>query len=120
LIGVNDSNIAAGFYFDAGGSPHGYTYDNGAKTFTSVTLPASFNAIGVLPTGINNSNDISGAYINASGVFGFLEIGGTFYSLSDPSGNGTNTSALGLNNVGDVIGSFVDMSGETQGFSTTG
>ena len=34
LIGLNDSSIAAGFYLDAKGKAHGYTYDIATNTFT--------------------------------------------------------------------------------------
>jgi hypothetical protein len=116
LIGVNDANVAVGFYFGAAGFPlYGYTYDIGAAAFTPVVLPASFNAAGVVPTGINNASDMTGLYFDAAfNQFSFLEVGGKFYTISDP--NGTQTSAYGLNNVGDVVGSFVDKSNETQGF----
>jgi hypothetical protein len=115
LIGVNDANVAVGFYYSAvftGFS--GYVYDVGTAAFAPVVLPPSFNAVGVIPTGINNANDITGLYLTSQGDFSFLEVGGAYYTLSDP--NGTQTSAYGLNNVGDVVGSFLDKTGETQGF----
>jgi probable HAF family extracellular repeat protein len=73
-------------------------------------------AVGVIASNVNNSNDIVGFYYTNTSPYalGFLDLGGAFYSLSDP--NGTNTIAFGINNVGDVVGSFVDASGETQGF----
>jgi len=33
LLGVNDSNVAAGFYVDAAGVTHGYTYSIGSAVF---------------------------------------------------------------------------------------
>jgi hypothetical protein len=54
LFGVNDSNIAAGFYTDAMGNNQGFEYNIDPKTFTPVTLPASFNAVMTTVTGIND------------------------------------------------------------------
>ena len=35
LLGVNDSNVAVGFYTDAAGVTHGYTYNIGSMTFSA-------------------------------------------------------------------------------------
>jgi hypothetical protein len=114
LLGVNDSNVAAGSYTDSGGASHGYITTLGSNTFTAIT-PAG--GVSVTATDINNAGIVSGFFADAGGVtHGFLDKGGVFTVLDDPNGNGTNTSAFGLNNVGDVVGSFVDPSGETQGF----
>jgi hypothetical protein len=70
--------------------------------------------VSVTATGVNNADDVSGFYTTSTATLGFLEVGGTFHSLSDP--NGTDTMVFGLNNKGEAVGSFVDTSGETQGF----
>lgn len=112
LLGLNDSNIAVGFYNDAAGNAHGYEYSVSTKSFTAVTLLASFGAVSVTTTAINNGGWIAGFYTDAAGVtHGFLDESGTFTSLDDPSGNGTNTSFFGLNNKGEVVGSFVNANG---------
>ena len=54
LFGVNDSNIAAGFYIDAMGNTQGFEYHIDTKTFTPITLPACFNAVMTTVTGIND------------------------------------------------------------------
>ncbi len=83
------------------------------KTFTGITLPSSFNATSVTTTGINNGGWISGFYTDTAGVtHGFVDEAGTFKSLDDPNGNGTNTSFFGLNNQGLVVGSFANASGD--------
>jgi hypothetical protein len=112
LLSLNDNSIAVGFYQDAAGNFHGYEYNLTTKAFTAITLPASFTAVSVTTTGINNSGWISGFYTDAAGnTHGFIDAAGTFTSLDDPNGNGTNTSFFGLNNKGEVVGSFVNSSG---------
>jgi hypothetical protein len=114
LLGVNNSNIAAGFYVDGAGNAHGYLYNIGNMTFTPVTLPAAFNAVMTTATGVNNAGVISGFYVDGAGnTHGFIDNNGTFTSLDDP--NGTMTMLLGLNNANEAVGSFVDVNGETQG-----
>jgi hypothetical protein len=120
LLGVNDCGVAAGYYADAFKSNHGYTYNIRTNSFTPVVLPASFGAISAVATDINDWNNISGIYVvnpapNVYKIFGFLEVGGTFASLSAP--NSALTVAYGLNNIGDVVGYYIDSTtGETQGF----
>ncbi len=102
LLGVNDSNVAVGFYTDAAGVTHGYTYNITAKTFsTDINDP---NAVGnTTAAAINNAGEIAGFYTDAGGVFhGFIDNGGTFATL-DAAG-ATDTSLLGLNNLGEAVG----------------
>lgn len=112
LLGLNDHNVAVGFYQDSAGNFHGYEVNLTSTTFTAITLPSSFNAVSVTAAGINNGGWITGFYTDTANVtHGFLDEGGTFKSLDDPNGNGTNTSFFGLNNNGLVVGSFVNASG---------
>ncbi|MBV9227535.1 MAG: PEP-CTERM sorting domain-containing protein [Acidobacteriaceae bacterium] len=114
LLGVNNNNIAVGFYADANGNFQGYSYNIATAQFTAINLPASFNAGMTTATGINNSGTISGFYVDAAGnTHGFLDSAGNFVSLDDP--NGTNTMLLGLNNNGQVVGSFTNANGVTNG-----
>jgi hypothetical protein len=118
LTGVNDSDIASGFYVSAAtGATDGFVVDLATAAFANITLPSSFNAVSTTATGVNNSNVISGFYTdNATDtVNGFLESGDKFYSLSDPNAVGT-TMAFGLNNENQVVGSYVDAGGNTHGF----
>ena len=111
LLGVNDANVAAGFYTNAGGNNGGYLYNIGSKSFTAITDPLGVSTIA---TDINNSNVVSGFYTDAGGnTHGFLDVSGTYHSYDDP--NGTNTMFFGLNNKGQVVGSYVDGSGVTDG-----
>jgi uncharacterized protein (TIGR03118 family) len=117
LLGVNDNDVAVGFYVDGNGNSQGYQYNfSGATpTFTPITLPASFNAMSTIAAGINDAGAIAGAFTDTSGNgHGFYISGGTYTQLDNP--NGTDTAAFGLNNVGQIVGSYVDANGETQGF----
>ena len=118
LLGVNNNNVAVGFYIDANGDSQAYSYNIATATFTAIKLPSTFNPVMTTATGINNAGEISGFYIDGAGnAHGFLDNAGTFSIFDDPAGAGTNTSFLGLNNEGEVVGSYVDQLGITNGFT---
>lgn len=118
LLGVSDNNVAVGVYTDVNGFLQAYSYNIAGAKFTAINLPASFNAIETTASGINNAGVISGFYVDSNDVtHGFLDIGGTFKTLDDPSGAGVNTSFFGLNDNGEVVGSYVDGSGATDGLT---
>jgi len=101
LLGVTDKNIAVGFYNDASGNSHGYTYDIATKAF-SADINDPF-AVSTVAAAINNSGEIDGFYTDSKGVIhGFLDKGGVF-STVDPLGS-TETELLGLNDEGIAVG----------------
>lgn len=106
LLGVNDHNVATGFYTDAAGVTHGYTYTIAGATFSAnIDDP---HAVGnTTAAAINNAGQIAGFYTDAAGLFhGFIDNNGTFTTL-DAAG-ATDTSLLGLNNLGEAVGFDVD------------
>ncbi|MGH7046676.1 MAG: VPLPA-CTERM sorting domain-containing protein [Stellaceae bacterium] len=106
LLGVNDSNVAVGFYTDAAGVTHGHTYNIAGKTFSAnIDDP---NAVGnTTAAAINNSGELAGFYTDAGGAFhGFIDENGTFTTL-DAAG-AVDTSLLGLNNLGEAVGFDID------------
>lgn len=110
LLGVNDSNVAVGFYTDAGGVTHGYTYTIGASSPFSAPINDSNAGTGAgqgtTAAAINNAGDIAGFYIDAGGVtHGFTDIGGAFLTV-DFAGS-TSTQLLGLNDNGLAVGDYV-------------
>ena len=112
LLGVNDSNIAVGFYVDAAGATHGYTYDIAAASFSAnIDDP---NGVGATTAAaINSAGDIAGFYTDGGGVtHGFVDIGGIFTTI-DPLGS-TATQLLGLNG-SEAVGDFVDGAGAMHG-----
>ena len=113
LLGVNDRDIAVGFYTDANGVNHGFTYDVSKGSFDAVNVSGFSN---VTAAAINNDNDIAGFGTFNGKTDGFVEDDkGHVTVLSGPSG-AVSTQALGLNNEGEVVGSWTDGAGNTHGF----
>ena len=102
LIGVNNSNIAVGFYNDRHGDSHGYTFNINTHTFSDINDPIP-NAVSTVTAAINNFGDIGGFYTDSSNVIhGFIDDNGTFTTV-DPKGS-TETELLGLNDNGIADG----------------
>jgi len=113
LLGVNDHNIAVGFYVDTAGATHGYTYDIATKTFSAnIDDP---NGVGATTAAaINDRDQIVGFYTDGNGVtHGFFENGGVFKTID--AANATATSLLGLNNFGEAVGFDIDANGKMHG-----
>ena len=109
LLGVNDSDIAVGFYTDANGNNHGYEYNVATTRFSSVVDPNAPSA-SLTAAAINAHGDVAGIYTNpANGnTDGFLLSHGHFPALSVPGSS--STMALGVNNSDEVVGVFVPSS----------
>ena len=101
LIGVNNSDLAVGFYNDRHGDSHGYTFDIATNTFSAdINDPL---AVSTVTAAINNSDEIAGFFTDSMGVIhGFIDSGGSF-STVDPLG-ATETELLGLNDKGIADG----------------
>jgi hypothetical protein len=101
LIGVNNSDLAVGFYNDSHGDSHGYTYNISTNTFSAdILFPG---AVSTVTAAINNSDEIAGFFTDSGGVIhGFIDNGGVF-STVDPTGS-TETELLGLNDKGIADG----------------
>lgn len=101
LLGVNDHNVAVGFYNGPNGNSHGYTYSIASGTFTPVIDSA---ASSLVASGINNSGTIDGFYTSAASgaTLGFLDVNGQFASVNAPGA--TLTELFGLNNNGLAVG----------------
>jgi probable HAF family extracellular repeat protein len=115
LLGVNDSNVAVGFYIDVGNFGHGYTYSippgPGTGVFTPVDDPLGISTIAA---GINNAGNVVGFYTDATNVtHGFLDVGGTFTTLDAPGV--VTTSLLGISNNGLIVGAGTDAAGNMHG-----
>jgi nitrite reductase/ring-hydroxylating ferredoxin subunit len=111
LMGVNDRDIAVGFYNDASGNSHGYTYDIKTGTFSADINDPS--AVSTVSAAINDRGGVAGFYTDASGaVHGFLERDGHFKTVDAPGA--TTTELLGLNDRGEAVGEDV-VGGVTHG-----
>ena len=119
LLGQNDMGQAAGYYSlsqDNSTPDFPYIYDEFGGVFEVIAIPGA--AGGAQATGINNSQQKCGFYIDTNGVnHGFLLNFGLFLTLDVPGS--TFTQALGLNNNGQVVGAYLDAGGNSHGFVWT-
>jgi len=90
--------------------------------FTPVNDP---NGVSTTPRGINNTGEIVGYFFDANGMHGFLDSGGTFTTVDDPSAvaryaGSIGTEVTGINDNGQMVGYFDDGKGGVHGFLDTG
>jgi hypothetical protein len=119
LLGVNDQDIAVGFYTDANGNNHGYAYNIRSGRFSTVTEPG---VTSLTAAAINDLDHVAGFYTNpATGnTDGFLKANGRFIDLAAPGAS--STMALGVNNRDEVVGTYTVGSGSSavmHGFTWT-
>jgi hypothetical protein len=71
LLGINDKGIVAGYVQDTNGDQFGLLYNTNTQTYTYLNDPdaALINGVRITQiTGINDSGEITGFYINSSGL----------------------------------------------------
>jgi Cu/Zn superoxide dismutase len=124
LLGVNDHDVAVGFYTNAQGSNRGYTYNIGTGQFTRVLVPGDPSGEAgpsLTAAAINNNGDVAGFYAKTKSVTdAFLLRGGTFTTLAVPGAS--MTQAFGVSNSDEVVGTYTVGSGSnaaTHGFTWT-
>ena len=113
LLGINDTNVAVGFYVDTAGATHGYTFNLQSNTYSAnIDDP---NGVGTTTAAaINDLDQIVGFYVDGNGVtHGFFENGGVFKTID--AKNATATSLLGLNTFGEAVGFDIDQAGNMHG-----
>jgi hypothetical protein len=108
LLGVNDSDIAVGFYMGAKGQAHSYAYSIRSGWFHRIHIRGS---VSTTASGINNRGWITGFYTGRGGVTrGFLlSPFGQVITLSVPGSS--STMAFGVNDSGEVAGTYMVGSG---------
>jgi len=120
LLGVNDHDVAVGFFTNASGQNRGYTYNIYTHRFSRVLVPgASGLGPSLTAAAINNHGDVAGFYnVNSSTVDGFLKLAnGDFIKLAVPGAS--MTQAFGVNDSDWVVGTYTVGSGNsatTHGF----
>lgn len=125
LLGVNNSDIAVGFYANGQGSNRGYEYNLRTRQFTRVLVPGAPGGVkgpSLTAATINNNGDVAGFYNKtASQVDAFLkERSGRFITLAYPGAS--MTQALGVSDFREVVGVYTVGSGNnavTHGFTWT-
>ena len=110
---INNKNVLAGGYTDTANVEHGFTWSKGK--FTVVDYPGAANTI---VSQVNDNGVIAGTYYDStfSTWTGFVDINGTFQSVSDPL-TPTQTAVNGISN-GNVLVGNADYSGA--GFAAIG
>jgi hypothetical protein len=123
LLGVNNHDVAVGFFVNGSGLNRGYTYNIKTKTFTRVLIPG-VPGLGpsLAATAINNNGDVAGSYVDSHGnTDAFLAVHhGSFRTLDFPGAS--STQALGVNDHDEVVGVYMDGSGSSatmHGFTWT-
>jgi len=123
LLGVNDHDVAVGFYTNAQGNNRGYTYNIRTRQFTRVLVPgapAGQAGPSLTATAINNYGDVAGFYAkNSSVTDAFLLLhDGQFIRLAVPGAS--MTQAFGVNDHDEVVGAYTVGTGNnavTHGFT---
>jgi hypothetical protein len=125
LLGVNNHDIAVGFYTNGQGSNRGYEYNIRTHQFTRVLPPGftsstSLQSPSLTAAAINDHGDVAGFYNKTSSlVDAFLRLhSGQFITLAVPGA--AMTQAFGVNNNDEVIGTYTTGSGnsaQTFGFT---
>ena len=119
VIGINNTGWTDGFYVDAAGVTHGFTFNAG--TYTRVDAPGTaFNQL----LGINDSltavgyssTDPTGMTLQMS----FKESAGTFTHITGFAIGTGNNQAVGINNAGTAVGFYQDAMGTFHGYIATG
>ena len=110
LLGVNNSDVAVGFYTDAKGNNHGYTYSILRHRFRSITIRG---ATSLTASAINNAGDIAGFFTNSAGATKafLLYPNGRVITLAFP--RAASTQAFGVNDAREVVGTYTTGSGSS-------
>jgi hypothetical protein len=103
LLGLNNSDVAVGFYTDSQGNNHGYEYNIRTAKFSLVSVPGATSSTAAA---INTNGDVAGFYTNSGGnTAGFLKTAaGKFTSLAVPGASATD--AFGVNKQDEVVGGY--------------
>lgn len=102
LLGLNDNDVAAGYYEGTDNKDYPYIYSQPGNQFTPLSIPGNDSA---WAAGINDFNVIVGTYFDSANIPHGFEINGlTFTALNYPGA--AATYANGINNAGAIVGFF--------------
>jgi probable HAF family extracellular repeat protein len=113
--GINDSGQVVGYWYPSGtGGVRPWLYSNG--TMTSLPEPSNLTSTSCAPGAINNSGEIVGYCLDASGNYhAVLWQNGTVTTLGTLGGLQA-TSAYAINNNGQIAGEGTTSTGASHGF----
>jgi hypothetical protein len=117
LTGVNNHDVAVGYYLNSGGRDRGFTYNIKTGKFALVKKPGAPTGGGapsLSAIGINDAGDVAGDYTASGGTIeGFVKLaGGAFHTIAVPGA--VETVALGVNDNDTVVGGYIDETGGTE------
>ncbi len=116
LLGLNNDGQGAGFYNDAKGNSHAYTWDRVTRAFTPVNPPGATSSTA---TAINDHGSVAGFFTEANGnIASFIKRGTTWKLLSVPGSS--TTEIFGLNDEGVAVGMYIGQHKQTYGFIYSG
>jgi probable HAF family extracellular repeat protein len=120
VAAINDAGQVVGNYSDSSGYRHSFQLSAGVySTLTSTSAPNAF------ATAINNDDQIVGYDWIGPGdasnpiTSGYLEAGGAFSAIDDPSG-AKGTAPVAINATGEIVGYYYDSNGLWHGFLYNG
>jgi hypothetical protein len=111
--GINDAGHLVGAAYasgdwSTGGNGLGRNWIWDGEHYNFFTVPTAVN--GALGSGINNRDQVTGYYVDSSGLpQGFVKDGPNFTTINVPGA--IYTLAQGINNQGAVAGAYLDASG---------
>ena len=115
LLGVNDHNVAVGFYNDAAGNTHAYTFDIRHNQFNEITPSGITNPTAAA---INNRGNIAGFGTTGGQTVGYLLHRDGQVTVLSVTG-ARMTQALGINDDNEIVGVYTDAGGVLHGFTWT-
>ncbi|MFZ0422007.1 MAG: hypothetical protein WAL80_03930 [Xanthobacteraceae bacterium] len=107
---IDDNGDVAGAFSPDGTTYYGFVLTAGGQ-FETLSIPVSFIR------GINDSGDAVGFIGEPNDREGFLDVGGTIYTVNAPGS--TFTQLNGINDQGEIVGFYYDQNSIQHGFTTT-
>ena len=115
LLGLNDTDVAVGFYTDLNGNNHAYELFVTENKFVDLNPPGFTSTVGA---GITNQGNVAGYGVTSGGATeGWIYLNGIYRTVMYPGS--TSTEALGINWENQVAGEYTSKDGVTHGFVVT-
>ena len=112
---INTLNQIVGEYVSEAGDS-GFLYENSQYTNLPITIANTHLPLTLSLTGINDSGEIVGTYLDADNNFqSFLDNNGVITPIVDPLA-ADGTVVTGINNSGEIVGYYYDANRVAHGF----
>jgi uncharacterized membrane protein len=111
MYGINNNDVAVGYYLDQKSIEHGVQWDGKDKKFTTIDDPKG--DMGSECINLNSKGTIVGGYYTANSLFGFVYKDGKF---TDIGPTGVVSEAWGINDKGEIAGFVTDSNNVVHGY----